>query len=903
VIAGGREGAPARLLSVLTVVAAVAAAATTLWLVPASLHIVSWPRSGPHRVAVFAPLGPLWMCAGAGVMATLSIAASVRRRPGAIQRVAHVVAPLNLLWLWTVPYWPVIPDRLPLLVVLAGPLRWGFAVLALGGVLMRAVPLPSLVNRPLPGRRAVFGLSLALYVALAVLSLRTLGISGDEPHYLMIAHSLLADGDLKIENNHARGDYRAFFNGDLHPEYLHRGVNGEIYSIHAPGLPAMLLPGYAVAGVLGAVLTMCALAALAAVAVFDLAQLMSTRAIAWLTWALVCVTVPFVPHAWELYPEMACCAIVAWAFLWAMTDPPDRVVPWLWRGACLAWLPWLHTKFTVFLAGLALMVVWRLRARWRLAVAFLTPIALSGFAWLAFFYVIYGTLDPQAPYASYTAQYVRIENLPRSLFGLLLDQKFGLLVYTPVYALVVPGLSGIGRQSKSRGMAAAGLLLAFGYTLSSGRLYMWWGGSSAPARFMVPVLPLLVPALAAGLYRLRGTAAAAIWGTCAAISLAVGLSGALLPGRLLLFSPPHGLARILEQVQGSAPLAGAIPTFTQEDWLTPAVGLTPWLVAALAGVGGAWLCARRTGSALWSAAGELAAFGVTAAVLVSSFAPDLRADSRTRGSLDLLTRFDPIRARAFDYATFRRLTPQAWLDASPVVFEREPGTDPDPLGRLTGPLRLPQGDYEARVWFDGERGQPGAFQVAIGNGYTIARADGPLSNPVRLGFQMPVPIPAVWMQLTDTASARAVRRLEIAPSIVVMAAQRPLLDVRAAEGLDGRVGAYVAYLDGSTYPERGMFWTVGRQAGRLLIAPAGATALRMTVHAGPRPNVVLVKVADHEERLSLAAEETRTVRVALPNMPAVAVEVRASASFRPSDVDPTSSDRRELGCQVRLVLE
>lgn len=49
----------------------------------------------------------------------------------------------------------------------------------------------------------------------------------------------MKDGDLKIENNHLRGDYREYFFGPLKPHYLARGVNGEIYSVHAPGLPAV----------------------------------------------------------------------------------------------------------------------------------------------------------------------------------------------------------------------------------------------------------------------------------------------------------------------------------------------------------------------------------------------------------------------------------------------------------------------------------------------------------------------------------------------------------------------------------------------------------------------------------------------------------------------------------------
>ena len=48
----------------------------------------------------------------------------------------------------------------------------------------------------------------------------------------MIAQSLWRDGDLKIENNHKRGDYSEYYTSDLEPHYLTRGTDGEIYSIH-----------------------------------------------------------------------------------------------------------------------------------------------------------------------------------------------------------------------------------------------------------------------------------------------------------------------------------------------------------------------------------------------------------------------------------------------------------------------------------------------------------------------------------------------------------------------------------------------------------------------------------------------------------------------------------------------
>ena len=78
-----------------------------------------------------------------------------------------------------------------------------------------------------------------------------------------MAQSLWRDGDLKIENNHERGDYREYFPIDLEPHYLTRGTDGEIYSIHPIGLAVILAPVYALAGYKGSVWLLIALGALA----------------------------------------------------------------------------------------------------------------------------------------------------------------------------------------------------------------------------------------------------------------------------------------------------------------------------------------------------------------------------------------------------------------------------------------------------------------------------------------------------------------------------------------------------------------------------------------------------------------------------------------------------------------
>ncbi len=282
-------------------------------------------------------------------------------------------------------------------------------------------------------RLAVFGGSLALYLVLGALHARAIGPGGDEPHYLVIAHSLMTDGDLQIENNHVERDYQAFWAGPpLRPDYMKRGLNGQIYSIHAPGLAALMLPVYAAAGYGGVVAFLCLIAALTALAIFDLAYALAGARAGLMAFAAVALTVPFMPHAWLIYPELPAALIVAWAsrWIWRGSDGAGigRLVV---RGALLALLPWLHTKFVIFLAVFGGAVLFQLRRRPRAAAAFAAPIAASVASWLAYFYVIYGTFNPEAPYGDYTRIFVLMRNIPRGLLGLLFDQKFGLLVYAP----------------------------------------------------------------------------------------------------------------------------------------------------------------------------------------------------------------------------------------------------------------------------------------------------------------------------------------------------------------------------------------------------------------------------------------------------------------------------------------
>jgi hypothetical protein len=90
-----------------------------------------------------------------------------------------------------------------------------------------------------------------LVVFLVTWSLTTHGkysVTGDEPHYLITATSLLLDGDIDLRNNYDNGNGRLFGSPGLIPElHARAATDGRFLPVHDVGLPVLTLPVLAVA--------------------------------------------------------------------------------------------------------------------------------------------------------------------------------------------------------------------------------------------------------------------------------------------------------------------------------------------------------------------------------------------------------------------------------------------------------------------------------------------------------------------------------------------------------------------------------------------------------------------------------------------------------------------------------
>ena len=878
-----------------------------VWLLPASHHVVAWRDGAPGRVALLAPLSRLVWTTLAGVCLALAGGWWWRQSGRPLPLLGRLVAPSLLLWLWVVPYLPWLPTEVPLLLLLAGPLRWMVAGVALMGCVVSGVETGQLCigARRWPGRGFVFAASLVVFIGVGHYVKQVQGFGGDEPHYLVLTHSLLADQDLRIENNHQNRDYKAFHSGELPMHYLARGRDDVIYSIHSPGLPALLLPAYVLAGHWGALAMVGLMAALAALAVFDLASLLGSRPIALATWATVAFTIPFGLQSWLIFPEMAAALLMAWAALWVWRDGPDRVWPWVWRGAALSFLPWLHMKFSLLLLVCGLWLAYRLWPRTRLVVGFLAPIAVSSVLWLGSFYVMYGDFNPTVAYGYSQGADLAWLNIPRGLLGLSFDQEYGLLPYSPIFAVSVLGAWVMARRRVTRGYLIGVLLVVTPFLASTTQYYMWWGGGSVPARFVVPILPLLAPMITVAIQHFRGSAARGGFALALGYSVLAFVLVIARPGAMLMYNDRDGTGRLLEALQAGAPLTATLPSFIDPAILIQLPSTLVWVVAAVVAAVMTRLLARRARTRpFWSAVVALLVFGGTGSVLATTL-PDTSLVTVQAGRQRLLEAYPGGRFTAFSYESGGWLSEAELFDQATLEMRLDPAMVRD-QSQIAGPFDLPPGRYDLLVWFTARQVEEGHVFVSYDHGGgVIARARGRATNPAVVPLVLPVGLRALRVGATNIELATMVSRVDVAPRNLVPRGARPEVGrVRSVRPLGEQLGAYVFFMDLNTFVEPDLNWVQGAHVSEWVVSPADASRMRVVIRNGGADNRIGVTVGDHAEQLDLAAWETREVVLPVPSGgELIPIRIHPEGGFVPAEVDPGSTDTRLLGCQVSVILE
>ncbi len=455
--------------------------------------------------------------------------------------------------------------------VLRGPL--GFVLLGLGLAVTGARLLQGRFRGGVPTPTALVLLSSLVLVGVGQHYARYLRPTGDEPHYLVMAQSLWREGDLDLRDNYERRDFLEYTPGPMSPHYGAPRADGRPFPLHSPGLPLLLAPAYALGGRRGAVVLLALLAAALGALVLRLAEQLTggSRAAAW-AWG-VAMGPPLAFFAFHVYAELPATLALAGSLALLVGRRPG-VAGAVGAALLASALPWLHLKMLPVAVALALVGLLRLHGRPRLTFFAVATVMAGGF--LAFYHGVYGSLGPLGGYGG-VPQELSTSRPVAAAAGLLLDRSFGLLPHAPAYLLALAGLPLLLRRRWPE--LWPHLLVAAAVLVPALSWRMWWGGQCPPARFLVPLLPLLALAVAvraagpaSGLWRWRFTL------------LGLGLSlfwwMTREPGRLLLVNRGARPTRVWASLSGETPVGRYLPSLVAgeaEDWKVASV----WLVALL----------------------------------------------------------------------------------------------------------------------------------------------------------------------------------------------------------------------------------------------------------------------------------------------------------------------------------
>ena len=478
-----------------------------------------------------------------------------------------------------------------------------------------------------PHRALFLPLVFAVLVAAAGRTHARVGPEGDEPHYLMVAESLLRDGDLSLERDYAEGRYTRLPRRPARASLPRAGegrgdllaARGRAVGADPPGVgPGRLRRRHRVHGAprrprrprgprVGARP--------------DLPRRAGRGG--GLGGRPLSAAPPLRrPRLHRGARRRCCCRSASASGRDAALGGGGAVAV----GLAAAALPWLNVRYAPLAAG-------RPRARrsgetragaspsapWR-------PPSCPGSGLLAYHQALYGFWDPRRVYGRRPE--LALSTLAEGLPGLLLDQEFGLLVYAPVLALAAPGLRCSCWRRDRRVALAAGVAVV-AVLLTAGAWPMWRGGFNPPARFLVPVAPLLVVAVALVWDRRGLTAGAALllgW------TLWTGLAGAWEPQ--LVHRDRDGTAPLFRQLSGAREWTGLLPGYVLADPDRHRLAAV-WAVAllrgpALAGRRGDGGPRRRGAAWGWSLAAQAAATAVARPHRRSRRRPPGRAAGRAR---------------------------------------------------------------------------------------------------------------------------------------------------------------------------------------------------------------------------------------------------------------------------------
>jgi hypothetical protein len=409
--------------------------------------------------------------------------------------------------------------------------------------------------------------------------------TGDEPHYLVITHSLAMDGDISLRNNYLGQHYRIFYDSILAKRTTASADKTREIPTFGLGMPLFLTPWYKAIHdraphklVPYLRLVICLVAA---VGIFQLVSLgldlTGNPRSAFLIATGAAFATPLFTYSSQFYPE-----IFAFVFLLTALRSLQNRKKHLWLSVIvLSLIPgilmWLHPKYlalAVVLTAITAFFIYRDQERRFTPMQWIhLLVALSGIAtFFVFLQTKYGSWSPNRIYGGFQKQtsllelflkegFERIGIMVKMFFGFWFDERFGLLPFAPFYVAFFAAFLWAVRNRKTAVFPALILFVLHFLPLCWGAPL---GGYAPPARHFVVMIPLIITPIFL-LHR--------HWNK-AQKTLFTGLQGIAIVVSVLMFM---NYRQIFANVTWRNPDGGSEfwPLFNLQDWIPNCIATNP----------------------------------------------------------------------------------------------------------------------------------------------------------------------------------------------------------------------------------------------------------------------------------------------------------------------------------------
>lgn len=335
-------------------------------------------------------------------------------------------------------------------------------------------------------------------------------ISGDEPHYILMAQSLKADKDLNLRNNFENNDANAFYPGLPPTRQIGKQQvetnSAKWYSIHGPGVPLLLAAPYIIGGMKGMEAAMVAIATATVFLTYGLTRTVTkNKKASLLTGLALLICYFFNTLAGHIYPDMIIAALTLGGLLIILERPNSKLFQVIF-GFIVGFMCLLHFKSLIIIGPLCLALLyetWNSKRKlpWLIAPGLVLTIGYLFFS----AYMWFGVWKLPDIYAGLALRHASPWYITSAL---LFDAQRGLLVNNPLLWLIPVGLPiWYFRNRKALIICLAAIVPSILLLAGFGE---WYGGDAPTGRYIIDFLPILMPAIGFVIISLRSTIQRAI---------------------------------------------------------------------------------------------------------------------------------------------------------------------------------------------------------------------------------------------------------------------------------------------------------------------------------------------------------------------------------------------------------